>query len=675
MLKKLILTITLLTLLGTAAFSQKGPLVYILPATNKVIIILGDTPRNVYSFNVYRRGEGEKNYKLLNREPITAVKDPYTAKQLIGEDFTWISKRIGSDDPSFVWNRLNTNRNTTRALLLISHGLRMAMGKTYIDRGVKPNRSYRYRVILYNLTGKELKRAEKQLRVTPPKPPQKPGKVRAKASDGEVKIEWSYPRYSGGERDRTVGFVIYRAEGNGKFVRINRAPVLRIEGFLAYLDNTVTNGKTYTYGVRAIDIIGVKSKMSYSAKVKPVDTKPPLIPMGLKAIDNKGKVLLLWNISPEIDASYYNVYRSESLKGKFKKINKTPIPVDKPEFTDRECIGGKVYYYRVTAVDLSGNESPQSGPVSIIPKDTTPPPKVGEIKSTVNEKKRTVNLKWEASKASDLKGYYIYRGSDRKKMVRIVEKPVKPDKNPSFEDTGYKNRGLRPGVNLFYAITAVDISGNESKRTYTEVQIPDNVPPWPVFSITAKTTDEGYVKLFWQPCLSRDLALHRIYRKTEGKFKLIKELKKKVTNWTDKSVTRGKEYSYRITEVDLSGNESKPSRTVSVVPTDIIPPKPPVNLKAEVTTWGVSIKWSSSPSDDVAGYYVYRAKYPGARWKKLTANLIKPASGEESTGGKELKFFDMWHAAGEVYGVSAVDTSGNESTKATIRTKKKEAKK
>lgn len=672
--KKVFLTMILILLVGARLSAQRGPLVYILPATNRVIIVLGDIPRDVYSFEVYRKSDGDKNYKLLNKHPISEVKDPYTAKQLMGEDFIWISKRVGSDDPSFVWNRLKANRNTTRALLLISHGLRLAMGKTYIDRGVKPGKSYSYRVVLYNSIGREIQRIERRIRVTPPKTPQKPGKVRAKASDGEVKIEWDYPKYRGGEKDRTVGFIIYRDEGDGNFIRINQAPVLRIEGWLAYIDNNVVNGKTYTYGVKAIDIIGVKSKMSYSPRVKPRDTRAPLVPMGLKAIDDRRGVLLLWNISPEIDAAYYNVYRSQSLKGTFKKINKTPIAVDNPQFIDSERIGGQVYYYRVTAIDLSGNESPKSGPVSIIPKDTTPPSKVEGISFTINEKERKVTLKWEASKATDLKGYYIYRGSDRKRMVRIVGKPLKPTKNPSFRDSGYKSRGLQPGINLIYAITAVDTSGNESERSYTEVQIPDNVPPSPVFFFTAKPTDEGWVKLFWQPSLSRDLALHRIYRKAAGgRFKSVKELDKKITSWSDKDVIRGREYNYRITEVDKSGNESKPSKIVTIVPTDIIPPKSPTNLRAEITAWGVSIEWDPSPSKDVAGYHVYRAKYRGSRWERLTGKPIEPSSKE--TEEKKLKFLDMWHRGGEIYGVSAIDTSGNESTKATIRIKKKEAKK
>ena len=661
---KTALIIAALLTVSAGLFAQSGPPAYILPAGSKVIVVLGDTPRSVVSFNVYRRDPNRKDYKLLNKKPVVQINNPYKAVELMGTDFRWIAKRVGSDDPSFVWSRLKADKNTTMALCLISHGLRMAMGRTYIDTKVEKGKTYRYRVTLLGFRGKEIKCIEKQIKVTAPDKPPKPGKVEAKASDRDVKIKWEYPKYRGGENDRTVGFIIYREEENGRLLRITRAPVLRIENWLVYVDSTVENGKKYKYAVEAMDIIGVKSSKVYSNTVEPLDKRAPLVPMGLKALDNKNSVLLLWNISPEIDAAYYNVYRSQSLKADFIKINKVPVPVDKPKYVDKEITGGHVYYYTVSAVDKAGNESKQSGPASIIPKDTTPPPAVTGISAEVVEKERKVILTWETSNAGDLKGYYIYRGTDKKRMARIVGKPLNFKGKPQFTDAGYKKRGLHPGVSLFYAVTAIDISGNESTREYVEAKIPDNVPPSAVFSFTAKTTDEGRVMLYWQPSLSRDLALHRIYR-DEGKgFVKITELKKNVVQWQDRSADRGKEYSYRVTEIDASGNESKPSHTVKVVPTDIMSPQPPVNIKWEISGRGILLKWEKSPSDDVKGYVVYRAPYLGGGWKRLTKKLID-----------NLSFNDRWTKPGNVYGVSAVDTSGNEGVKATLKTKKKEGKK
>ena len=93
-------------------------------------------------------------------------------------------------------------------------------------------------------------------------------------------------------------------------------------------------------------------------------------------------------------------------------------------------------------------------------------------------------------------------------------------------------------------------------------------------------------------------------------------------------------------------------------------PQPPVNIKWEISGRGILLKWEKSPSDDVKGYVVYRAPYLGGGWKRLTKKLID-----------NLSFNDRWIKPGNVYGVSAVDTSGNEGVKATLKTKKKEGKK
>ena len=47
-----------LLLAGHLAFAQSAPPVYVLPAVDKAIIVLGDTPQGVHGFQVYRKGPG-----------------------------------------------------------------------------------------------------------------------------------------------------------------------------------------------------------------------------------------------------------------------------------------------------------------------------------------------------------------------------------------------------------------------------------------------------------------------------------------------------------------------------------------------------------------------------------------------------------------------------------------
>lgn len=69
----------------------------------------------------------------------------------------------------------------------------------------------------------------------------------------------------------------------------------------------------------------------------------------------------------------YNVYRSESEDGYYKKLNSSVIPDDTKTFFDDTVEPGKVYYYNFTVVKTDLTESTPSGKISIISKDTMAP--------------------------------------------------------------------------------------------------------------------------------------------------------------------------------------------------------------------------------------------------------------------------------------------------------------
>ncbi len=648
----LLLALVLLLLPARSGLAQEGPLAYVLPATDKVIVVLGDTPRAATGFQVFRKAAGESGFTSLTPGPVLPAADAWQAASLIGGDMAWIARIVKSKDPEEIWRALNADRALALSLCLVSHGLRLAMGRTLVDLGVKPGQSYTYRVVTLDSSGKELGRIEKRLKVTPPEPPAKVKELRAEAGDGEVKLGWDYPSYAGSEADRTVAFILYREEPGKAPEPLAASPVVRVEGHLEHLDQTVRNGATYVYGIEALDIIGAKSGRTQSRPAHPKDTTPPLAPMGLSAADQEGGVLLVWRMSPELDVASYDVWRSDGLQQEFARINREPVPRNAPRYVDAEAKRGTAQYYKVTAVDASGNESAPAGPVTIIAKDTTPPPPVTGLTYTLDKETRSVTLAWNPLRAPDLQGYYLYRGERGGEMLRIVGRPIEPSDRPAFVDGGFEGRGLAPGATLVYAVAGVDQSSNEGEKASVEVPIPDTVPPAAVLSFVARSTEKGAVELSWQPGLSADLAAHRVYR-DEGKgFRLVMELERKITTWTDQSVKRGGTYTYRVVAVDAARNESAPSREITLVPTDTSPPPPPGELSARATAKGVLVEWKPSDADDLAGHLLYRAVRKNGPWELLTP---KPLS--------EARFTDGTGKAGSWYAVSALDTSGNEGLK------------
>jgi hypothetical protein len=94
----------------------------------------------------------------------------------------------------------------------------------------------------------------------------------------------------------------------------------------------------------------------------PPDTVPPLPPVGLTATPGKRKITLTWTANVEPDLAGYNVYRSNSATGTFTKLNTSLLT--SATYTNSGLKTGTTWYYRVTAVDTSNNESAASATVS-----------------------------------------------------------------------------------------------------------------------------------------------------------------------------------------------------------------------------------------------------------------------------------------------------------------------
>jgi len=123
------------------------------------------------------------------------------------------------------------------------------------------------------------------------------------------------------------------------------------------------------YHMYAVDLAGngaVTSVMQISV-VEAVDDVAPMPPWGLTAEEGPDgdSTVLDWrepvineDDSPLDDLAGYHIYRSESETGERTRIDEGLV--ETTGFTDENVEDGKTYYYWVTAVDESGNESDHS---------------------------------------------------------------------------------------------------------------------------------------------------------------------------------------------------------------------------------------------------------------------------------------------------------------------------
>jgi glucose/arabinose dehydrogenase len=80
----------------------------------------------------------------------------------------------------------------------------------------------------------------------------------------------------------------------------------------------------------------------------------PAAPEGAAAVSHGGSVMLDWAAATG-GAAGYNVYRSTSVLGKYARLNSSPIAAS--IFNDTKVTDGMTYYYRIMAVDSTGQQS------------------------------------------------------------------------------------------------------------------------------------------------------------------------------------------------------------------------------------------------------------------------------------------------------------------------------
>ena len=126
------------------------------------------------------------------------------------------------------------------------------------------------------------------------------------------------------------------------------------------LDNfSLSEGTTYYFVVRAYNASGESGDSNATTYAVPSagDSTPPLPPEGVSGEIVSEDILLIWQANSEIDISGYRVYYGTSSRD-----YGLPIPVEGTEYSIAGLASDVTYYFGVSAVDASGNESGYSSP-------------------------------------------------------------------------------------------------------------------------------------------------------------------------------------------------------------------------------------------------------------------------------------------------------------------------
>ena len=319
-------------------------------------------------------------------------------------------------------------------------------GDVFKDTDLTAKTTYRYQVASVDLFGRESERTApvtvttEAVTVLPP-----PENLEANVKERVVTLRW-IP----GKDSRITRQLVVR--GTDPSQPLSVLATLN-PGDATYTDATGRAGEPYVYAVIAQAGGGQTGSRSSLVSARPVNTRPPAAPSGVKIRAGESALTLSWNANPEEDVRGYQVYRSELEQPGAPALLVNTAPVTGTTFTDPLSAGlQNRYFYRVTALNTSQTESLRSVAVSSTLIDKTPPPAPALLPVTVSD--QGVKLSWTQAELPDLAGFRVLRSV-------AGSAPVELGRLNAMTRT-YLDTTAEAGVTLTYSVQSVDAAGNVS---------------------------------------------------------------------------------------------------------------------------------------------------------------------------------------------------------------------
>ncbi|MCK4840083.1 MAG: fibronectin type III domain-containing protein, partial [Desulfobulbaceae bacterium] len=133
-----------------------------------------------------------------------------------------------------------------------------------------------------------------------------PVELRSLAGDQQVSLSWQPPLgdLNGAPLEDELHYQVYRSVAGGNFMPLG-SPVTAPD----YLDQSVKNGSSYRYKVRAARLSGGTGVFSDMVTVVPRDLTPPPAPQGLSVISTPEGSRVFWEAPAVADLGGYLILR------------------------------------------------------------------------------------------------------------------------------------------------------------------------------------------------------------------------------------------------------------------------------------------------------------------------------------------------------------------------------
>ncbi len=431
-------------------------------------------------------------------------------------------------------------------------------GTSYTDAGLVNDTTYSYTLVAVD-SGGNRSVPSPTVTGTPTDltPPAAPTGLVATRGDGGATLSWT--------ANTEPDLASYRVLRDG-------VEIATVTG-ASFTDTGLTQDTAYRYTLVAVDTHGNRSLPSTGVDVTPTDLTPPAAPTGLVATRGDGQVLLSWTANTDPDLADYVLQRDgvdiASLSG--------------TSYPDTGLVNDQPYSYTLVAFDAHGNRSAPSPVVTATPTDLTPPAAPTGLVVTGSE--NHVSLSWTANTESDLASYRVLRDG-----VEIA----------TVTGTTYDDTSVTQDITYRYTLVAVDTHGNRSLTSAGVDATPTDLTAPAAPADVVATAGERQVGLSWTASPESDVAGYRVLR--DG----VQIATSTGPSTVLTGLAPGVAVDLTVVAVDVHGNVSDPSATVTATPYDHTAPAVPTGVTGQPGNTTATISWQPVSDVDVVGYRVLR---------------------------------------------------------------------
>lgn len=349
-------------------------------------------------------------------------------------------------------------------------------------------------------------------------------------NEGGAEIEWEFDNANESLID---SFTLERSDDNKDFSdyisRIDKrqrsitAPDIRSTNYFSVTANTITG----------------RRMRSFTALVQPVDTLPPIVPVGLRAIaDTTGVVKLTWQANKDKGRFGYRIYRGQTAEEELIPINdvahRDTVYVDS---INLRTLNRRIYY-AVTALDERYNQSSKSALVEVKRPEIIPPTPPLITRIDVENGKNIII--WVSGQEETLVGYDIRRQRDKEGEFELIIS-ITGSGIYQYEDTDVENNGVYTYRVMSRSEGGLVSNASPDYRVTAIKKLSEKNPA--AFELTPSKDN---IRLSWNVFVP-DVVNVQLYKKREGgNYGLMADGLAAVGELKDADVAPGMTYGYML---------------------------------------------------------------------------------------------------------------------------------